>query len=244
MDPTSTFRATYPTLSGTEPLWSASSTSRDPHGSSSTTWFTVSWMGCSQTTTNISRAATPCTESPLVNLLADAQLDATVAQGAQIAFVSSSTVRANLTYRSSMHEGDGVVTYKEAAAVQPDDDRLVTLTLTGGQIERLLEEQFVAGGGCVLLGVSNGFTYAYSTGASAGDRIDPANMALNGPPVDPMATYRVTVSASLARGRDGFTVLREGVDPVRGPSQLDALLAYLAGGPMGPPASNRVTVLP
>ena len=44
--------------------------------------------------------------------------------------------------RSPAGEGDGVVTYGELFTVQPFGNSLVTMTLTGAQIDRMLEEQF------------------------------------------------------------------------------------------------------
>ena len=50
----------------------------------------------------------------LANLVADAQLWATSANGAEIAFMNPGGVRSDLTYTASGGEGDGVVTFGEA----------------------------------------------------------------------------------------------------------------------------------
>ena len=70
-------------------------------------------------------------------------------------------VRADLTFdQISGGEQPGEVTYGEAFAVQPFGNLLVTMDLTGAQIERLLEQQAIAGrpGGrdVLILGVSDG----------------------------------------------------------------------------------------
>ena len=66
-------------------------------------------------TADILRAPDPRTESALGNTLADAQLAATQGTGAQIALVSPTSIGADLLFASSRdHEGDGVVTYREA----------------------------------------------------------------------------------------------------------------------------------
>jgi 5'-nucleotidase len=78
-----------------------------------------------------------------------------------------------------------------------------------------------------------------------GNRIDPASLMLNGQPIDPAASYRVTVNSFLADGGDGFTTLREGTDRTGGGVDLDAFTAYLgANAPVAPPVANRVTPLP
>ena len=64
-------------------------------------------------------------------------------------------------------------------------------------------------------------------------------------PVDPAATYRITVNNFLADGGDGFTVLPEGTDRVGGQLDLDAFEAYLsANRPVAPPALDRIAVRP
>ncbi len=77
-------------------------------------------------------------ESPLGNVIADAQLAATDDElNAVAAFMNPGGVRADLNA--------GQVTYREAFDVQPFANNLVTLDLTGAQIQCLLEQQFVVG---------------------------------------------------------------------------------------------------
>ncbi len=105
----------------------------------------------------------------MANLIADAQLAATTAPGdggAQIALMNPGGVRADLTYAQiSGGEQPGEVTYGEAFAVQPFGNLLVTMDLTGAQIERLLEQQSIEGrpGGrdVLIFGVSQGFAFTY-----------------------------------------------------------------------------------
>jgi 5'-nucleotidase len=69
-------------------------------------------------------------------------------------------------------------------------------------------------------------------------------MRIDGAPVDPAATYRVSVNNFLAAGGDGFTAFTEGTDVTGGVVDLDALLAYLSANPgLAPPAGDRITVL-
>ena len=57
-----------------------------------------------------------------------------------IAFMNPGGIRADLTYASSPKgEGDGVVTYEEAFTVQPFNNYLVSMALTGAQIKALLD---------------------------------------------------------------------------------------------------------
>jgi 5'-nucleotidase len=155
-------------------------------------------------------------------------------------------IRADLTYAQSAGEGDGNVTYGEAFTVQPFANNLVTMSLTGSQIEQVLEQQWQAQADgserARILQVSNGFAYRYDAARPRGDRIDPASITLNGTPLDPNAIYRVTVNSFLATGGDGFTVLNAGTDRLTGAIDLDALVAYFAAqSPIAPGPQNRIT---
>ena len=189
-------------------------------------------------------------ESPLGDLIADAQLAATTVNGAQIALMNPGGVRADLTYAGSpAGEGDGNVTYGEAFTVQPFGNTLVTLTLTGAQLEQALEQQWTAqADGSVRflhLGLSAGLTYSWSASAPVGDKIDPASIRLGGTAIDPAASYRVTVNSFLADGGDGFTAFTLGTDRTGGGVDVDAFTAYLgANAPVAPPAADRATRLP
>jgi len=203
-------------------------------------------------TATITRTNNAAGESALGDVIADAQLDATNDPGfgdAVVAFMNPGGIRADLTYPSSpAGEGDGNVTYGESFTVQPFGNSLVTMTLTGAQIETLLEQQFP---GCLgqttlrILQVSNGFTYAYSASAPACGKVNPASIMLNGVMVDPVATYRVTVNSFLADGGDGFTVLTQGTNRLGGAVDTDALESYfVANSPVAPGPQNRITQLP
>ncbi len=139
------------------------------------------------------------------------------------------------------------MTYGEAFAVQPFGNSLVTMTLTGAQIDTLLEQQFdnpVIGQNRILQ-VSEGFAYSWSAGAPTGSKVDPASITLNGVPIDPAASYRVTVNNFMADGGDGYTVLPSGADRLGGDVDIDALEKYFtARGVVAPGPRNRITQIP
>jgi 5'-nucleotidase len=207
-------------------------------------------------TANLTRTANAAGESFLGDLIADAQLHATRQPGfgeAVIAFMNPGGIRADINYAASGSEGDGNITYGEAFSVQPFGNSLVTKTLTGRQIERLLEQQFT---GCPnnqpfnrILQVSRGFSYTWNAAGPACDKIDPASIKLDGVTLDPDAGYRVTMNSFLADGGDLFTVFTEGTNPLGGAQDLDALEAYLQFyGPVNPAtypeALNRIKRIP
>ena len=182
------------------------------------------------------------TDSPLGNIIADAQLAATrdaTRGGAQIAFINSGGVRARFEPAA-----DGSVTYGQIFALQPFGNTLVVLELTGAQLKAVLEQQFAPESPAEiansLLIPSSGFTFTYDRSRPAGERI--VSMALNGAPIDPTRTYRVTVNNFLASGGDGFSLLSQ-ARPVADTGQdLDALEAYISRG-IRVPTTGRVSDL-
>jgi 5'-nucleotidase len=203
-------------------------------------------------TADITRTANAAGESALGDVIADAQHFATIEPdfgGAVVAFMNPGGIRADLTYLSSAaNEGDGNVTYGEAFTVQPFGNSLVTMTLTGTQIDTLLEQQF---NGCGIqnanriLQVSNGFTYSWSLSAPPCEKVDPTTIKINGVTVDPTANYRVTVNSFMADGGDNLLVLIQGTDRLGGAVDTDALEAYfVAFSPIAPGPQNRITQVP
>ncbi len=195
---------------------------------------------------DLTRSANAAGESALGDVIADAQLAATAAAdrgAARIAFMNPYGIRADLiASQISGGEKAGEVTYAEAFAVQPFSNGLVTLTLTGAQLDTLLEQQFTPQGQ-MILSVSAGFSYSWRDSAPLGDRV--SDLRLHGVPVDPAQAYRVTMNAFVAGGGDGFAVATEGTDLLAGPIDLDALDAYLGkSSPIAPPATDRIHRLP
>ncbi|MEH1100971.1 bifunctional metallophosphatase/5'-nucleotidase [Micromonospora sp. CPCC 205561] len=196
---------------------------------------------------DIVRDARPNGESPLGDVIADAQLAYTRSSGAQIALMNPGGIRASLPYAASAGgEAPGEITYGEAFTVQPFNNLVVTQTLTGAQLRNVLEQQFVGFNGQTtqrILQVSAGLTYSYDTTAPAGSRV--SALALDGVPVDPAASYRVTTNDFLANGGDGFTELQAGTARATAPGfDVDALIAHLgAGGPVAPGPADRITRL-
>lgn len=189
---------------------------------------------------SISREASPAGAMPMGQLIADAQLAATAGAsegGAVIALMNAGGVRAALNKSAS-----GEVTYADAFAVQPFYNNLVTMTLTGAQIHRLLEQQWrsedVRG---AFLQVSKGFSYSWDAKKPLGSRVPADSIKLNGQTLDPQTDYRVTVNSFIASGGDGFRVLTEGKNTRTGAMDVDALERYLTSQPnITPSALDRV----
>jgi 5'-nucleotidase len=202
---------------------------------------------------DITRTLSPAGESALGDVIADGQLYATrepAFGAAVVAFMNPGGIRTDLAYAGSpAGEGDGNVTYGEMFTVQPFGNSLVTMTLTGAQIDTLLEQQFVGCGqppnGQKILQVSAGFSYAWNSAASACNKVDPSTIKLGGATIDPAGRYRVTVNSFLADGGDNFLVLKQGTDRLGGAVDTDAFEAYFAAfSPVAPGPKNRITAVP
>jgi 5'-nucleotidase len=196
-------------------------------------------------TGDIVRTANTAGESPLGDVIADAQLAYTKTGGAQIALMNPGGIRADFAAAASAGgEAPGEITYGEAFTVQPFNNLVVTQTFTGAQLKDVLEQQFVGFGGQTsqkILQVSGGLTYTWSSSAALGAKI--SALALNGTAIDPAASYQVTTNDFLANGGDGFTNLKNGTGRTTAPGfDVDALVAYLgAGAPVAPGPANRIT---
>jgi 5'-nucleotidase len=162
----------------------------------------------------LTRTENSAGESPLGNLIADAQR---VRTQAQFAFMNPGGIRADLDA--------GEVTWGELFAIQPFANDLVSMDLTGAQIDLLLEQQWLNQSTPRILKTS-GLTYTWDANQPAGDRVYDIRDASNAV-LDPIAIYRVTVNSFMASGGDGFAVLPLGTNRVVGPVDLNALVDYI-----------------
>ncbi|MGC4954578.1 bifunctional metallophosphatase/5'-nucleotidase [Actinomadura citrea] len=190
-------------------------------------------------TADLTRAPSAAGETALGDVIADGQLAGTKDLGAQVALMNPGGVRTDLVHKASGSEGDGVVTYGEAFAVQPFSNVMGVTSLTGAQIDALLEQQWTAAGEKILQPSAN-LRFTIDRGRAVGDRV--SAITVDGTPVDPAATYKVAANNFLLGGGDGFSVFTEGKDQVLGPIDLDAFVAYFtAQGTISPPALNRIS---
>jgi 5'-nucleotidase len=210
---------------------------------------------------DLTRTGTAFGETTLGDVIADAQFVATqpaALGGAKLAFMNPGGVRADMRVSdiSSGGEAPGQVTYGEAFTVQPFGNSLVTKTMTGDMIRRLLQQQFRVGttpclgstapaGGRVLQ-VSSTFKYESNpNAATCADKI--GKMWVNGVEVAPTDSFRVTMNNFLASGGDGFTVFNEGTSALGGAQDIDAFVdAFTAAGAAGiaVPPLNRIVAKP
>jgi len=189
-------------------------------------------------------------ESTLGNLVANSLRD-TLADpargGADIGVVNPGGLRNELYVGA-----DGVITYAEANAVLPFVNNLWTVSLTGAQVETMLEQQWQTNADgtrpsrpYLALGLSDNVSYTARTAdvnATPGDNI--TSVLINGEPLDPAKVYRVATFSFLATGGDNFRVFSQGTDPRdSGLIDRDAWISYLQAHPgLAPDFARRGVV--
>ena len=186
----------------------------------------------------LTRDESPAGETPIGAVIADAQLAATTTDaGAQLALMNPGGLRANLS-----GDANGQVRYEDLFAVQPFYNNLVTLTLTGAQLQRALEQQWLNQPRPRVLQVSRGFSYTWDGSKPPGQRVVPGSLRLNGAPIEPQQRLRVTINSFLAGGGDNFSLFKQDArDPRTGMMDVDALERYVsAAGTVAAPTAPRI----
>ncbi len=186
----------------------------------------------------VSRKLNEAGESPLGNLIADAQLAAVQTLGAQIVFMNSKGIRGNLESAA-----ENITNYGHNSTVLPFANTLVLMSLTGAQIRALLEQQTwldeESPDGRNILQVSDGFTYTWDKNRPHGQRVIAESVTLNGVKLDDNAEYRIAANNFLAGGGDRVPMFLQGKNIIdTGIKDLDVLITYLkareqAGRPAG-----------
>ncbi|GAA1143528.1 bifunctional metallophosphatase/5'-nucleotidase [Kribbella jejuensis] len=197
------------------------------------------------TTPSVVRTNDDSLESPLGNLIADAQLaDPSVVSGGKApvaAFMNPGGIRADLA------SNNGEVTFGQAFTVQPFNNFLVSMDMTGTQIKALLEQQFSGLNGpeaakYKVLQVA-GITYTWNPAAAAGSKIVAGSIKIAGQPLVDGTSYRIVTNNFLSDGGDGFAAFTTATNKVFGGLDIDAFANYLtAHDPYTPVATDRISL--
>lgn len=150
------------------------------------------------------------TESTAANFLADYLVDFAIDNGIPVDFavVSSTQLQAELDPNL-----DGKITEPELQAALSNEDKLLTVDLTGVQIKSLLEQQWRDNSErpVVALGLPQNTYYFYDHKAAMGEKVQAVWVGNSEVDLtDSTTTYRVITSKALLAGDNGFTVLNEG----------------------------------
>lgn len=182
-----------------------------------------------QTTIAIPREQTRG-ESLMANVIADAMQATLKAQGAVVSFINQGGVRSSLEA--------GKITYGQAIAVQPFNNTLVVLDVTGAELKQAIEQGVGTGG---QLTPSQGSSYRIDRTKPKGEQV--ADLVIASQPLDLAKTYRVGLLGFTANGGDSLFAFRDakGARTDTGLIDLDALIAYIkANSPLNPKPEARV----
>ena len=186
---------------------------------------------------SITRTFTPSGETPLGNLIADAQWAATAPAnkgGSNFALMNPGGVRADLI----LPPGGGAVTYAQLFSIQPFGNTLTVKTFTGQQVKELLESQFRQDRPRVLF-PSAQLNYQVDLKQPEGQRV--SDIRIQGQTLKEAARYRVTMNSFLATGGDTFSVFNRGTEVVGGDLDIDALVDYMTRNPgLLPAPTDRI----
>ncbi|MBM7551582.1 bifunctional metallophosphatase/5'-nucleotidase [Thalassobacillus pellis] len=192
-------------------------------------------------------------ESTLANVAADAHYAAGKKgkkKPADFALTAESPLDGDLLYESGSNpaDSDGTVLFREQFEAHGYANPVVNVTLTGAEIDQILEEQWrKESDGSVSfhpLAVSHNVRYAYDDSKPVGQRVSPEDVVINGKTLEPDRSYRVAALAYLIRNGDGYETFLEYKDPVRIQVDYWAFLDYLkAQEVIEPPKLNRVSSL-
>lgn len=196
-------------------------------------------------------------DSELGNLIADSQrTDPSTVPGSgeragvapQVAFMNPGGIRADLT-----ENADKNVTFGTAFDVQPFNNYVVSMDLTGEQLLAVLNQQWNGRNESSyrVLQVSGlAYTWDLSQAALVGANALVGDVMIDhdGVPatamvaVESTGTYRVAVNSFLAGGGDGFPTLAQGTNVHFGGLDIDSLARYLeANSPYAPTATDRIS---
>ncbi len=173
---------------------------------------------------NITREENDAGESAMGDLVADGER---AAMHADVGFDTSGDLWADLS--------KGTITWSDLYAVQPVPGTVqpvgmtvLSMTLSGEQILKALEQQWQEPLPPHNLIVS-GLAYTYNASRPAGSKV--VSVTIQGVPLDPDKIYTVSTVGYLAGGGDNYTTFEEGKNITYGPSDANALVTYVSSLP-------------
>ncbi|MCU0316482.1 MAG: bifunctional metallophosphatase/5'-nucleotidase [Fimbriimonadaceae bacterium] len=192
-------------------------------------------IGSTEATLTRSRTAT--SDSLMGNVIADAMLAATTQEGVVAGFMNAGGVRSEIEA--------GTVTFGRAVEVQPFNNTLVVLDLTGTELRSALEHgvRTLPDFSGAFLIPSRGTSYEVDPSLPVGRRVTKVTIA--GEPLNDRLTYRVVFNSFTSGGGDAHEVLRDAKGTRRdlGTFDIDALVTYFrANNPLKTPDSRRVMI--
>lgn len=198
-------------------------------------------IGSSTTAIDGSHDTCRSRECQMGDLVADAMLDSTKAQGVQIAIANGGGLRASID--------GGDISMGAVLTVLPFQNTIATFKLKGEDVKAALENGLsqVADGAGRFPQVA-GLKYSFDASKPVGQRITSVDVAENGSftPLDPNKTYSIVSNNYMRSGGDGYKIFKDkGIDAYDyGPNLEDVVAAFIGKhSPYKPYTDGRVTVV-
>ncbi|MFE2140578.1 bifunctional metallophosphatase/5'-nucleotidase [Streptomyces sp. NPDC059456] len=140
----------------------------------------------------------------------------------------------------------GAITFGHAWRAVGFGDPIVSATVTGQQVHDALEQQWTTTAGGELLfaplAVSANVRYTFDTLGGVGDRVDPADVFIDGAPLSLTGTYRLASPSYTFLANDGYGALSGFEAPYRHQRDFESFVAYVRErATLTPAPLNRVT---
>ncbi|TCO34154.1 5'-nucleotidase [Kribbella steppae] len=191
-------------------------------------------------TGDFTRTANAVGESTLADLAADVHLWTARQNGpADLGIIAakpatgSTALRGDLLVANSNKPGDadGRVLLGESWDAYGYGNPVLTVSLTGAQLDAVLEQQWqTQADGTVKfapLAVSGNVAYSFDAAKPVGQKVDPADVKIDGAALDPAKTYRIAALAYTVIGADGYSAFKSYTNPVRNNTDHETFAAYL-----------------
>jgi 2',3'-cyclic-nucleotide 2'-phosphodiesterase (5'-nucleotidase family) len=148
--------------------------------------------------------------------------------GADIAVYNAGGIRSEINR--------GPIRMSDVYTLLPFDNVMVTLQLSGAQVQRLFEQGLGQDQGAHGTIQISGASFVIAADGKVTD------VKINGQALDPSRTYRVSTVDFLAEGNDGLTVLKEGKGRVYDELARDVFCGFVRkAGSIKAPATGRIT---
>ncbi|HZH99121.1 MAG TPA: 5'-nucleotidase C-terminal domain-containing protein, partial [Fimbriimonadaceae bacterium] len=178
-------------------------------------------IGQTETGIDGSRETVRKQESPMANVIADSMLEHGEKAGVELALINGGGVRGGID--------NGPITYEEAIQVQPFNNQLVMLDLTGDEIWKAIEYgiEGIPENKGQFLHVSKGSAYSFDLKRPKGQQV--TAVTINGKPLDRAKTYRTIMNSFMAAGGDDNAIFRnaKGRRLNTGTLDIDVLVEYI-----------------
>lgn len=180
-------------------------------------------------------------ETNLGNLICDAMLWKTAAEGTQICITNGGGIRASIA------QGD--VNMGHVLEVLPFGNQIATFGLRGADVVAAVEHGVSAiEAGAGQFPQVGGLRFTFDPSRPAGSHVSSVEvMGADGTfgPIDPNATYKLVTNDFMRTGGDGYTMFAErAIDPYdSGAILADAVAEYIAANsPVSPEVEGRISV--